>query len=49
MGVAALEVRNTEEILVINVNSLDEDDLRELVDLFDRLDSETRKLCGADK
>ena len=49
MGVAALEGRSAEEIPIINVNSLDKNNLRELADLFDRLDSEARKLGGADK
>jgi type I restriction-modification system DNA methylase subunit len=49
MGVAALEVKNAEEMPIINVNSMDGNNLRELADLFDRLDSEARRLRGADK
>jgi len=49
MGVAALEVKNAKEIPIIDVSNLDENNLRELADLFDKLDSEARRLGGADK
>jgi hypothetical protein len=49
VGPIDLEVKHAEEMPIININGLDENDLRELADLFDRLDSEARKLGGADK
>jgi type I restriction-modification system DNA methylase subunit len=49
VGPIGLEVKHSEEMPIINVNGLDENNLRELADLFDRLDSEARKLNGADK
>jgi len=49
VGPIGLEVKHTEEIPIININGLNEDNLRELADLFDRLESEARKLGGADK
>jgi len=49
MGVAALEVMNAREMPIIDVSNLNENNLRELADLFDKLDSEARRLGGADK
>lgn len=48
MGVAALEVNHAEKIPVLNVGSINESDLRALVSLFEELESEARKLGGAD-
>ena len=49
MGVAALEVQHAEEMPVIDVNRLDEDELKALANLFDKLDSAARRLGGASK
>jgi len=48
-GIIQLNVEDMEEMPIIDVNNLDEDELSELVMLFDRLDSEARRLGGADK
>ncbi|MCX8192691.1 MAG: N-6 DNA methylase [Nitrososphaeria archaeon] len=49
VGPIALEVRHAEEMPIIDVDDLDEDELKDLADLFDKLDSEARKLGGAEK
>ncbi|RZN60102.1 MAG: hypothetical protein DSO07_08310, partial [Thermoproteota archaeon] len=48
LGVAALEVRHAEEIPIIDVNSLNEKNLENLANLFEKLENEARKLGGAD-
>ena len=47
MGVAALEVKHAENLPILDVNKLNEETLRELADLFDKLDSESRRIGGA--
>ncbi|MEM0473042.1 MAG: hypothetical protein QXX84_09115, partial [Sulfolobales archaeon] len=49
MGVAALEVKHTEEMPILDVRKLGENDLKLLASLFDELEAEARKLGGADK
>ncbi|MGC9203266.1 MAG: hypothetical protein ACP5HX_11440, partial [Thermoproteota archaeon] len=49
LGVAALEVKHAQEIPVLDVNTLNKDELKKLAELFEKLESETRKLGGADK
>jgi type I restriction-modification system DNA methylase subunit len=48
-GIIQLNVEDMEEMPIIDVNNLGEDELSELAILFDRLDSEARRLGGADK
>jgi len=49
VGPIGLEVRHAEKMPIIDVSNLNENNLRELADLFDKLDSEARRLGGADK
>ena len=44
-----LEVKHAQEIPVLDVNTLNKDEIKKLAELFEKLESETRKLGGADK
>lgn len=49
LGVAALEVQHAEHMPIIDVNKIKESKLKKLAKLFEKLDSEARRLGGADK
>ncbi|RLI45783.1 hypothetical protein DRO64_01980 [Candidatus Bathyarchaeota archaeon] len=49
MGVAALEVKHAKDMPILDVTKLDDKSLEELAELFDRLDSESRRIGGAHK
>ncbi|MEM3715871.1 MAG: hypothetical protein QW145_01775 [Candidatus Bathyarchaeia archaeon] len=48
MGVAALEVKHAEELPILNVRTLSQGDIELLASLFDGLETEARRLGGAD-
>ncbi|MGC9014801.1 MAG: N-6 DNA methylase, partial [Thermoproteota archaeon] len=49
VGPISLEVKHSEEMPVLDVTTLNKDELKKLAELFEKLESETRKLGGADK
>jgi len=49
VGPIGLEVRHAREIPIIDVTSLNENDLKNLANLFEKLEQEARNLGGADK
>ena len=49
MGVAALEVKHAKDMPILDITKLDDKSLEEFAELFDKLDSESRRIGGAHK